>query len=383
MRTKWKSRLAGLALASIMAAGCTLAALGGIVRAAEALDLDRECALQVKVEPKAMEEGGKTEPPDVAIDLYKVADAVEAEGYDAYHFEAIDAFAGLELDIAVGEEQDAQVWMTQAQQAAAIVFAEGNAVAPAASAVKAADADVVELTGLEPGLYLMVPRGADLEQADYLIRETAEGEAQETIQTVAYSDSYTFTYSPQLVALPTKESVDGTAATSNPGEWIYELTGANAAESKPALSGRFAALRIDKELTEYLTGKPATFVFTIEATLRGNLVYSNAVSITFEGPGMQSELIVDRIPVGAEVTVTEAYSGATYQAAADSPQVQTLTMTNAAPEDPDFANIASFRNIYDGTGRRGSAITNHFEYADDGEGLVWNWTQIPAGTPEE
>ncbi len=177
--------------------------------------------------------------------------------------------------------------------------------------------------------------------------------------------------------------MDGTAATSNPGEWIYELVGMDAAESKPALSGRFAALRIDKELTEYLTGKPATFVFTVEAMLRDSLVYSNVVSLTFTGPGTQSELIVDKIPVGAVVTVTEAYSGATYQVAADSAAVQTVTMTNAAPEDADFSNVASFRNLYDGSGRRGSAITNHFEYADDGTGAgpVWNWTQIPAGTP--
>ena len=82
------------------------------------------------------------------------------------------------------------------------------------------------------------------------------------------------------------------------------------------------------------------------------------------------------------MTVTESYSGTTYQAAPGSAQTQTLTLTNAEPEDADFTNIASFRNIYDGSGRQGSAITNHFEYADDGQGLVWNWTQIPAGEEE-
>lgn len=387
MKTKWKSRerfrgrLMSLALASIMAAGCIIAALGGTARAAEALDLARKCALQVKVEPKAMEEGGAEESPDVAIDLYKVADAVKQEGYDAYRFEAIDSFAGLDVDIAVGETEDAQIWMDRARQAAAVVFAEGSSLGPDATAVKEKEADMVELAGLEPGLYLMVPRGADLEREDYLVRETAGEDGAEMIQTVAYSESYTFTYSPQLMALPTRESVDGVAATSNPGEWIYELTGMDAVESKPAIGGQFADLRIDKELTEYLAGSPATFVFTVEAVLHDNVVYSNAVSMTFDGPGIQSELIADKIPVGAQVTVTEVYSGAAYQVAAGSAQVQTVTMANADAGSADFANIASFQNVYDGSGREGAAITNHFEYMDDGEGLIWNWTQDPGRTP--
>lgn len=389
MKTKWKSRerfrgrLMGLALASIMAAGCIIAAPGGTARAAEALDLDRKCALQVKVEPKAMEEGGAEESPDVAIDLYKVAGAVKQDGYDAYRFETIDIFAGLDVDIVVGETDGAQAWIDQARQAADITFAEGNDVEPTATAVKAPTAGLVEFTGLEPGLYLMVPRGANLEAEDYLVRETDEGDSTGTIRTIAYSDSYTFTYSPQLMALPAKESVDGTVATSNPGEWIYELTGTNAVESKPALSERFADLRIDKELTEYLAGSPATFVFTVEAMLRDKVVYSNAVSLTFDGPGIQSELIADKIPAGSVVTVTEVYSGATYQVAAGSAQVQTVNMTNADSESADFANIASFRNTYDGSGRKGAAITNHFEYMDDGAGLIWNWTQNPGRTPDE
>ena len=55
----------------------------------------------------------------------------------------------------------------------------------------------------------------------------------------------------------------------------------------------------------------------------------------------------------------------------------------AGAESADFANIASFRNTYDGSGRKGAAITNHFEYMDDGAGLIWNWTQNPGRTPDE
>lgn len=386
MKTKWKSRerfrsrLTCLALASILAAGCIAAALGGTVRAADPLNLSEPCTLQVKVEPKAMtEEGEKKEAPEVVIDLYKVANAVKEEGYDAYHLEPIDAFAGLKVDLTVGEDTDPKIWKSLAQSAAAIIFPETGegAVTVTDTATRVEGTDFVQASGLGAGLYLMVPRGTDLTVEEYLIRQEAETGGAQSIKTVAYSDSYTFTYEPQLVALPSKEAVDDTIATSNPGRWLYEMT----AESKPEVSERYGTLRIDKELIEYLTGKPATFVFTVEATLRGRVVYSDVVALDFTAPGTQSQLIADKIPVGAFVTVTESYSGATYQGTQGSAAVQTLTMTNVAPEDPNFDNIASFQNTYDNTGRRGSAITNHFEYTDDGEGLVWNWTQIPAATP--
>lgn len=402
MKTKWKSRkrsgshgwpwsrLIGTALASMLALGCVIAAplSIGTAHAAEPLDLTKACTLQVKVEPKGMEEG-KEEAPDVTVDLYLVADAVKMDGYDAYTFQKIEAFAGLgELNIpVVGEGSGAADWEALSQQAAAIVFAEGNSIQPTGEAIKKNETDVVvEAANLKAGLYLMVPRGTDMGKEDYLIRETveaggAEGETPTqpttTIRTIAYSDSYTFTYSPQLVALPAKAAVDGNIATSNQGDWIYEMTGPQAAESKPALSERFGALRIDKELTSYLTGAPATFVYKIEATLRGQTVYSNVVSLTFNAPGTQSELIVDRIPVGAEVTVEEVYTGAVYRPSTGTSV--TLTLDNIAPEEEGFDNIAAFANEYDGTGRNGSAITNHFEYGNDADGQPgWIWTQIPA-----
>ncbi len=383
MKTKWKrrERLLCLATASMLAVGLIAAALMpcGTAHAAPTLDLDRECRLQVKLAAMAMEEGGTEELPDAAIDLYKVADAEKEEGYDTYRFVNRDGFAGLECDVPLGDPDadGRELWTSLAQQAAAMAFSDAAAVSPVVEgAAPNTDLAPAGASGLEPGLYLMIVRGKGLEREDY-IEYSAQETGEALISTVAYSDSYTFTYSPQLVALPTKEGAEGGIATSDPGDWLYELE----LEPKFAMDGRFADLRIDKELTEYLAGSPATFVFTVEAVLHGSVVYSNAVSMTFDGPGIQSELIADRIPVGAQVTVTEVYSGATYRVAAGSAQAQTLTMANGDAGSADFANIASFRNVYDGSGREGAAITNHFEYMDDGEGLIWSWTQDPGRTP--
>ena len=376
MKTNWKSRLICLATASMMAVGLLAGVLmpGGTAHAAPTLDLDRECRLQVKLAATSMGEDGAEEMPDVAIDLYRVADAEKVDGYDTYRFVNLDAFAGLECNVPVESPgaDDIELWTSLAQQAAAMAFADGSAIAPVVDgAMPNSSLASPGAVGLEPGLYLLIVRGNGLEREEYIIREEQE------ISTVAYSDSYTFTYSPQLVALPTRAGAEGGAATSDPGDWLYELE----LEPKFAMGGRFADLRIDKELLSFRTGSPATFVFTVEAVLHDNIVYSNAVSMTFDGPGIQSELIADKIPVGAQVTVTEVYSGAAYQVAAGSAQVQTVTMANADAGSADFANIASFQNVYDGSGREGAAITNHFEYMDDGEGLIWNWTQDPGRTP--
>ena len=106
MKRKKRSRLLCLMAASILAAGCVAGALmpGGT---AHAVELDGMCSLTVTVEPKNME-GGPVEMPEVALDLYKVADAVPVEGYDAYSFstegESQAAYAGLALNDAASRE---------------------------------------------------------------------------------------------------------------------------------------------------------------------------------------------------------------------------------------------------------------------------------------
>lgn len=380
MKRKKKSRrwlgrrLFGIMAASVLAAGFIISApIFG--ETAHAVELGTACSLTVTVEPKEME-GGPQEMPDVVLDLYKVADAVPVEGQDTYSYSTDTESGSIYAGLAFEEAQTREDWQELAGQAADITFGSGSG--PDLT-IETMEQDRLTAANLTAGLYLVIARGRGLDPEAYIVRNAAQAEGEDAagdkITTVAYSDSYVFAYEPQLVSLPTKEAdADGNVMTSNAGEWIYNAS----AVLKPELSERFAALRIDKELLSFHTGTPATFVFTVEATLHGNTVYSNAVSMTFDGAGSQSELIADKIPVGAEVTVTEAYSGVTYRGTAGSQAVQTLTMNNVGPEEADFSNIVTFQNEYDGTGRNGSAITNHFEYMDDGAGMVWNWTQLPS-----
>ena len=69
------------------------------------------------------------------------------------------------------------------------------------------------------------------------------------------------------------------------------------------------------------------------------------------------------IPAGAQVTVTEVYSGSSYQVVGDN-----VATTVISAEDP--AEV-SFVNTYDDENNGGSSIVNHFDYTEG----TWTWTQ--------
>ena len=188
-RNRVLRRLACLMAASILAAGFILAA-PALSETAHAVELGEACSLTVAVEPKEMD-GGAQEMPDVALDLYKVADAVPLEGQDAYTYgvipEAGEIYAGLAFD----EADSREGWQELAQQAAAVAFGAGSK--PDVT-VETVENDRLTTTGLDAGLYLMIARGRNLTAEEYIVRNTAaeEGETDSWITTVAYSDSYVF-----------------------------------------------------------------------------------------------------------------------------------------------------------------------------------------------
>ena len=102
------------------------------------------------------------------------------------------------------------------------------------------------------------------------------------------------------------------------------------------------------------------------------------VSLTFVGPGIRS-LEVGDIRYGAQVTVTEVYSGSSYTLVSSPSQNTAITSDAFAP--------VNFANTYDGENNGGSSIVNHFTYtlpenvedegAEAGEQAsgTWNWNK--------
>lgn len=349
MRHKWMRSLA-------VAVGAMLA-LPLVGSAAQDLDLTKDCSLTVS--PGGEETAELLAEADVVVDLYKVAEVTAGSGADAYGFELLGDYGSL----TIGDDMDNEAWRGVAQEAAEIALGVIPGTQQKLPIVAGAplDADITESDGseaLKPGLYLLIARGSNVE--DYVTTTTNE-DGTVNLVTIARSKEYTIRFAPELVAIPSKEADEnGVISTTNPGDWIYDLT----VFLKPEMEKQDGSLEIIKDLLTYEDSHDAIFVFQIEAVLDGQLVYSDVVTMNFSAPGEQRKLI-EGIPVGAVVTVTEVYSGAGYTLVAGPDGPVTITADSVAS--------VTFTNDYDYSENEGHGITNHFTY--DLENGEWIWVQ--------
>lgn len=311
-----------------------------VVAANEALDIEKECTL--KVNPCDSKAQGNAEMADdlakldIVVDLYRVADwKVESTKYS---FASIPSF-GLDIpqDITKGG------WNEIAQKAAGMVLLPE---------VTKPDYDNVSgEVDLPSGVYLLVAHKRD--DSDYVNSITDE-EGESTIVTQVKTDKYLYTFLPELVSLPSKTPEGTDINTANPSEWLYKLE----VNLKPERSDLKGALEIVKTLKTYETSAPATFVFQIDWEENGQH-RSDVRTLTFTAPG-ERVIRVEDLPVGAEVTVKEIYSGAVYVLETPSEQTATIKI--------DEIVQVGFTNNYDDESppNGGGSITNRFIYGNDG-----------------
>lgn len=357
MEIRWNSqrkesmkRLVCPLLTFMLAVGLIVAA-PGLSGEAKAVDLNTDCSLTIAPGGAELEDLSEA---NVVVDLYKVADAVPVSGYDTYTYEFAEGYGDLK-EIFDRNPNNAE-WGEMAQAAAEYALEKG---APTAEAKPVNE----KVGGLGCGLYLLIARGNDVE--DYKTTVTTE-DGEENIATIANSKTHVYTFAPELISLPGRQATDEDGNVSNTtagnGEWLYDMQ----ATLKPQQGSRFGSLEIVKNLVTYNVDVPAVFVFQVEGTLDGENVYSNVVTLEFTEPG-QKVALIENIPVGAQVTVTEVYSGASYTVT--SAEVQNATI--------DAANVASveFTNDHTTTTHGGGGVNNHFTY-DTENG--WQWEQRPA-----
>lgn len=322
---------------------------------ANAVDLDTLCSLTIN--PGGTDFGDDYAKSGVVVDVYQVAVAEAISGYDGYAYAAQPAYSDLEFNGA----QTIDDWAILAQQAISIALNTGAGRVAENAAVK----QPIEQLGA--GLYLVVPHGADMIPEHYVTTVT-DGKGNESIATIANSDFHTYRFAPALVALPTKEAdSNGSITAANPGDWIYYAT----VTLKPQQTPRLVSLKIIKQLINYdEIGGPATFDFQIVAMLDEKKVCDKIVSLTFEAAGEQY-CIVDDIPVGAEVTVTELNTNASYKLVEGWASSQTITLQL----DTEF-NEVKFVNEFTGTTVKSGRIINRFEYVvgnDSKKPIGWTW----------
>lgn len=299
------------------------------VYAAFGIDTEKSCSLTFELDGTYQELNGLTIP----IHLYRVADVEENGEYKV--------LAGYEdLDLAsINDKTTAEDWEKLAGKASELV--EKLAADPDAEVQMQKPDGGDKSTGiadnLSTGMYLVI---AELVQ----------------------SAAYTYDFIPYLISLPNNyygQTQDDT--------WVYDVT----TGLKPSQTQRYGDLVIDKTLTAYnATLGGADFIFQVEAERDFEVVYSNVVSISFDAPGTKS-VKIEHIPAGAAVTVTEVYSGASYELTSDGTQ-QTVIAAD------DTVGV-SFENTYDHRNNGGSSVVNRFTY-NDGD---WDWEQQKDSTGEQ
>ena len=381
MKKKWICLLTALALA---VGACAVKPVISGAAPAEPINLETKNSLTINPydynNAEAKDRWEKTDgmsSAHIQVDLYKIAGAVKEGGYDTYSL--VPAFDYSSLPISKYSDlqgMKAADWDKLAQDAAKIALGSEVAASNYVAQQELKGTGAV-FSNLEPGLYLAVTRGSDLSFGKYIKtmeEEVAEDGTTKTVEklyTIANSARYEYAFLPQLIALPTKAAdANGEINTANPGPWLYSMTTIPKVEE----TDRYGSLRIVKTLSEYETEagiakpEPTTFVFEITATLDGETVFHTFESISFTAGGTES-VTIDHIPATADVTVTEVYTGSSYEISG--PAVRDgITIT------ADDVVDAPFTNVYNGDRKKGYGIKNQFDFNGD------TWVHSPV-TPDD
>lgn len=317
----------GSAIFLALAVAFSVFALPG-VWAANAIQVDRtDCSVEFSVGSDYTE----LKTSDVTVDLYKVASVDKSGDYTVVtDFKGLDV-SGLSID---DKDASAAEWAKRAETAAQMVT--DDSIAPTKEVVT--KNGMVTANNLETGLYLICP---------------AE----------VVTDNYTYTFTPSLVSLPNNYYGNGGSDT-----WVYNLTGENGITLKPEQHERFGDLVINKTLTALnaTSGDKATFVFQIDITKADGTTESKVEALTFEAAGTQSAKITG-LPAGAQVTVTEVYSGASYKLTSENGVQTTITANDEYSAAGAPTAEVSFTNETDGRTNGGYGVVNHFELDDNGQ----------------
>ena len=324
MKNKFRSRHKyrfGFTGRAVLTLALALGLLGGALLPSKAAEEDfnsnQKCTLTVNVPGSVTDE--EAEKAKIRLDLYQVAGV----GTGSTDLTRYDPFTVLTITNNMTAEESHKL----AQEAAKIV--KEKKPGALSTGVKIGQ----PVNSLDPGLYLLLARGEDTE--DYF-----DENAEKDIVTKAVADECTYIFSPVLVALP------GAGADTQVSVVL---------KMERELDVKYGSFKIVKTLNGFAMGNdPATFVFQVEAVLGGKKVYSNVVTLVFDKEG-KKELLIENIPVGAEVKVTEVYSGASYSLTTNATQTVTISADQVVP-------AVTFTNRYDERKNGGQSITNHFEY---------------------
>lgn len=299
-------------------------------KAANAIDTDAECSIQFDI-------GGNSSEllsASIPVKLYKVASVDESGNYTG-----IGAFSKLDLSSVSADNLDAAAatWAERAAEAKKLLKDDTEPTTTTLTQERGT------ATGLDTGLYLV-----------------------DTPKVI--TPNYTYTFTPYLVSLPTNNYYSGNGASD---DWIYDLTKEHnsAVGLKPEQHVRYGNLVINKELVDHNAtfGNNATFVFQIDITTLDNKKETRIEELTFDAAGSHS-VTIEKIPAGSHVTVTEVYSGASYELASAKSQETDIIANPEKETEVEFKPAeVSFINKHDGRTNGGYGVKNNFKLDENGQ----------------
>ena len=300
-------------------------------KAANAINTGQKCSIEFDISGNSSELLSASIP----VNLYKVASVDESGNYTG-----IGAFSKLDLSSVSADNLDA----------AAATWAE-----------RAAEAKKLLKDDTEPTTTVTLTQGRGtatrLKTGLYLV---------DTPKVI--TPNYTYTFTPYLVSLPTNNYYSGNGASD---DWIYDLTKEynSAVGLKPEQHVRYGNLVINKELVDHNAtfGDEATFVFQIDIKKPDGKKETRIEELTFNAAGSDS-VTIEKIPAGSHVTVTEVYSGASYELASAKSQETDIIANPEKETEVEFKPAeVSFINKHDGRTNGGYGVKNNFKLDENGQ----------------
>lgn len=299
-------------------------------KAASAINTGQKCSIEFDISGNSSELLSASIP----VNLYKVASVDESGNYTG-----IGAFSKLDLSSVSADNLDvaAATWAERAAEAKKLLKDDTEPTTTTLTQGRGT------ATGLDTGLYLV-----------------------DTPKVI--TPNYTYTFTPYLVSLPTNNYYSGNGASD---DWIYDLTKEHnsAVGLKPEQHVRYGNLVINKELVDHNAtfGNNATFVFQIDITTLDNKKETRIEELTFDAAGSHS-VTIEKIPAGSHVTVTEVYSGASYELASAKSQETDIIANPEKETEVEFKPAeVSFINKHDGRTNGGYGVKNNFKLDENGQ----------------
>ena len=299
-------------------------------KAASAINTGQKCSIEFDISGNSSELLSASIP----VNLYKVASVDESGNYTG-----IGAFSKLDLSSVSADNLDAAAatWAERAAEAKKLLKDDTEPTTTTLTQGRGT------ATGLDTGLYLV-----------------------DTPKVI--TPNYTYTFTPYLVSLPTNNYYSGNGASD---DWIYDLTKEynSAVGLKPEQHVRYGNLVVNKELVDHNAtfGNNATFVFQIDITTLDNKKETRIEELTFDATGSHS-VTIEKIPAGSHVTVTEVYSGASYELASAKSQKTDIIANPEKKSEVEFRPAeVSFINKHNGRTNGGYGVKNNFKLDENGQ----------------